>query len=40
MRCPECKIGTLEEDDFDCNIGICDSCNARFKANPDMGGGR
>ena len=36
MKCPNCKKGTLEEDYFDINIGECDNCHARFKANPDL----
>ena len=31
VECPKCRIGILQEDEFDEDIGECDSCKARFK---------
>jgi len=30
MNCPECKEGTLEEDNFDERTIECDTCGKRF----------
>lgn len=34
MNCPKCKIGTLEESDFDKKIGYCNICKTNFTYSP------